>query len=221
MALKSFLAFNNKPDLFRGWDLQKLIAILLFTFFIPQSFASDESLSEFEKQSYQLLTNRHPKMSLNVAIAILEDNIKLTQSDRKVLEEIYSLALIERHEINYHHVEYLKKSIVKQRRTVWVVPLGLVASGLLITVNPEIPMFVKLFFDGGVAAYVGHNYLPEMQQKPNSHIQQLKRQVASSILLAKIHYRLFKKDEGFPWPFVDKPSCELSLKATLSDYNLK
>lgn len=180
-----------------------------------------QNVSEFQEASFLLLTNKYPGISTFELIDVLDNNKIPSENLQRVLDQLTQMAQAENWDMEYKNYLSLRKSLRKRTWTIWTVPTGMVVGSVFVAMIPDISWFTKILVASAVGIDFYFSYLPEILQRPDADIVQLKKHIAGTLLLAKIQYRSLGKNEGFPWPFAYKRSCELSLEDTLSKLKLK
>ncbi len=199
---------------------------MLILAFSQQIFAEDSASQTFSEKSYELLTNNNKKLTLKRAVEILDNKAEASEEEDKQILELANLAFKEGRRFNDKKLEELQKLLNTQKIGFWVAPtpwLGVTGSSLYFYTSYGIELPVWLLGGGFVvgAYYLFYKYPKEAYFEPKSKIQESTRRIITSVLLAKIQLRIYEKDEGFPWPFADKPTCDQSLNDTLNKYKLK
>ncbi|MCB0356886.1 MAG: hypothetical protein KDD40_07760 [Bdellovibrionales bacterium] len=204
--------------------IKSILFIFIFNFLSFTVVAKTAILgSQFDILAYKLLTDKNTELPLSRLIAILDEGEKPVFAELRILKKLYQLAQQEQQPLDYEYYQLIRNSVEEQQQLKHLLsmPLGLISTALIVDVSTDLPLFIKLLYSLGTLGYVGYNFFPEIRQTPNSEIQMLKRQVASTLLLAKIQWRVIQKDEGFPWPFQKNPDCNLVLSKALENLKLK
>lgn len=209
--------------------------LFIFTFFLPIiTWAESQDLglkselkgdSEFTYQSLRLITNKNSVLSLERLIAILDKDAPATANEEAILHEIHDLSKNEDIKLNFRKIKELEKKIRSYQMRAWATPAAAITAGIFVNtytstnIEPSILLIIKIIYDS-LALKIVWDYLPELKDSSDSHTQEMKRKLASHILLSKIQMRIFRKEEGFPWPFVDNPSCEQVLRLKLKEIKI-